>query len=508
MKNKYFKVGLVLSILVLGNMIAPAFGANPTSNSIIEKQQNDYFKNMISNLPEDTREPVTNTLNYIKKRSGCNDWEAAQINGLMAIHADQKQGYDYYSRYIRGNTTPEEDGADYYRAIRLEWDQFLEEYARMTPGQRSKALMTSATNEDVERILKDSSSEELDYVLNKADPYQKKIENLSNELSSKSTSWMIGHINSVKKSGNELNKTFQEYNEAIVAADKEWNINQNQKKNNFVKGFNPLGDSDLPYDDVPAYINILKACNALRGIGHDYNFSLVSEGGINKGDIVQYVVNSSDKNIPMYKYLMILDENNQTNTYEVHSMFLTALNVYGDEITEDKNDLMHDVKRLRYEAWDPPYENYSKDDVNYWGSYAIHTIYTDGNFNGSLRDIYTIYANTDPTGLEDRIKNVVARPDTGLKTGGIAGISVGGISLVTGVLLVGAGILALCGVITSAFGVNFILSGIVLIISGVIGIVTSDTNLKTYNKGNSFHNSQNSNIINDIKKFNGKCVHV
>jgi len=162
---------------------------------------------MISNLPEDTREPLTNTLNYIKKRSGCNDWEAAQINALMAIHADQKQGYDYYSRYIRGNTTPEEDGADYYRAIRLEWDQFLEEYARMTPGQRSEALMTSATNEDVERILKDSSSEELDYVLNKADPYQKKIENLSNELSSKSTSWMIGrsyysdtsHPNEVRK---------------------------------------------------------------------------------------------------------------------------------------------------------------------------------------------------------------------------------------------------------------------------------------------------------------------
>jgi len=170
---------------------------------------------------------------------------------------------------------------------------------------------------------------------------------------------MIGHIDSVKKSGNELNKTFQEYNEAIVAADKEWNINQNQKKNNFVKGFNPLGDSDLPYDDVPAHINILKACNALRGIGNNYEFNQ-SANNVHKGDIVQYVVNSSDKSSPMYKYLMIYNENNQTNTYNVRTMFLTALNSNGGEITEDEDDLMHDVKRLRYEAWDPPYEDYKK----------------------------------------------------------------------------------------------------------------------------------------------------
>jgi len=125
-----------------------------------------------------------------------------------------------------------------------------------------------------------------------------------------------------------------------------------------------------------------------------------------------------------------------------------------------------------------------------------------------LRDIFTIYANTDPTGLEDRIKNVISRPDISLLTGGAIGLALALVAAITGICLIIAGILALCGLITSEFGMAFLLSGIALLISGIIGISTNSINIHTYNTNKGIHKTQNTNILNDIRTFNGNRTHV
>lgn len=511
MKDKYFKAGLVLSILILGNMIAPSFCANPVANSMIEEQMNNNFKSFISNLPEDTAEPLKNTLNYIKNRSKCNDYEAVQINALMAIHSNQYQGYDYYVRYMIGNTTSEEDGADYYRAIRLEWDQYLKEYADMTPAQRSSALMTSATNDDVTGILNNASPEELEYVQGRSEPYENKIEDLSNELSSKSTSWMIGHIGSVEEYGDKINEASDDLNEAIVAADKEWHINNHNEGSTESVNFNPfrsnIGFSTFGSEyDEDAYPNALHVFNELKKLGYDYHIDNSFDEGrsnINVGDLVQYRIDSSNVNKPMYKYLLIKSDTN--DEYGIDTLDLIPRDTKGNRIEKSGEDIA-EIHRFQHDRVYIPKFAVTPDNSKY-------TIHANVASEYRVNELYTAY-DTDCTSLQSRLGDITPIPDVRDQSDGIAKISSGIVTTIGGCVSIGIGIKAICGSLAavpatggiSAIGLGpgiaLLLAGIGVLASGVAMIASGSLTIEKYSNNKKLHKDGERDIFNDIGNHN------
>ncbi|GAA5818186.1 MAG: hypothetical protein CfClM3_0222 [Methanobrevibacter sp. CfCl-M3] len=426
----------------------------------------------------------------------------------MTTHCTNQEGLNFYIQYISGNDTEDlyHKSVTYFDYVNY-WDEFAEGWKDKSLQEKVNALMTSASNDDVENIFNSASSDEIDYIQSRSEPHQLKLKSLTNDLSSKSTDWMVGHLDAVKDYGNKINESCQDLNEAIVRAHLEWNMKDNNAKTmsslSSSNNIKTMGFDTLPFNDALAYANVLKAMDALYGIGRTgYDFDEAIAKPIEAGDLVQYVVNSSDKSSPMYKYLIINDVNNENSTYKVKSMFLTPLNMMGDVITEDKDDELHDVKKLGYEAWDD-YDWLNKSDVDHWAAYTIYA-----NNTWSLRDIFTIYGNTDPTGLEKRIDKVFSRPESSSKLRAIGQITFGSVTLAIGVGGVIAGIVVCCTVVGSPFGVPLILSGVALIFTGIGVIISGVSELKSYNYNEKTHKTQNTNIFNDIQKFNGAYTHV
>ncbi|MDR1820238.1 MAG: VIT1/CCC1 transporter family protein [Methanobrevibacter sp.] len=501
MRVNYFKGILVLSIIVLGVMLGPSFHADPSLTKKVSDQHNIQFMNYINKLPKEASDPILNLLEYIKKRAGCNDWEAAQINALMAIHADQKQGYDYYSRYMMGNTTAEEDNADYYRTIREEWDQLLDEYAKMPPEQRAEKLMTSATNEDVAKILKESSLEELEYIQNRTEPYKNKLEDKSNEIASKSKWWMIEHLSYLKSAAEDINTSYQDYNEQIVTADNYYHI----LKNSSVKL-----DGNI---DEDAYPNALKVRNKLKTL--NYNSTKIVNSFLNNdpniplfglGNLVQYRINdSSDVNFPVYKYLMIKNDTND-DKYGIDSIDLIPRDAEGNRINESGKDIMA-IHKFQHERIYIPKNSITPDN----SKYAIQLNQTG---EWAMSELYSIYdPDVDPTGLEGRLNKVPTVDESDHDTA-ITEISLGAIGIIGGGTTLVMGIVAIVGACAatpataglSAIGLG---PGIALLFSGIAGLISGASTFSMgiiailrYEKAKKSHNESERDIFNDTMKHN------
>ncbi|MDR2544628.1 MAG: VIT1/CCC1 transporter family protein [Methanobrevibacter sp.] len=497
--SHYFKGILFLSIIVLGVMLGPAFHADPSLTKKVSDQHNIHFMNYINKLPKESTDPILNLLEYIKKRAGCNDWEAAQINALMAMNSEQKQGYDYYSRYMMGNTTAEEDNADYYRTICEEWDQLLDEYAKMTPEQRAEELMTSATNTDVTKILNESSPEELDYIQNRTEPYQNKLEDKANELASKSTWWMIEHLSDMKNAAEDINRTYQYYNEEIVIAHNEYQILENSVKL----------DGNI---DEDAYPNALRVRNKLKSL--NYNNTKIVNSFLNNdpnlplfrlGDLVQYRINdSSEVNFPVYKYLMIKNDTN--DKYGIDSIDLIPRDAEGNKINESGKDIVA-IHKFQHERIYIPKNSITPDN----SKYAIQLNQTG---EWAVSELYSIYdPDVDPTGLEDRLNKVPTVDESDRETAiselslGVVGILGGGTTLLMGIVaIVGACAATPATAGLSAIGLG---PGMALLFSGIAGLVSGFSTLSMgiitivrYNKAKKSHNESERDIFNDLMNHN------
>jgi hypothetical protein len=201
----------------------------------IEKEINSGFIKQIEELPEEIKDPVENTLEYIKKRAQCNDYEAAQIQTLMSEQSAQKQGYKYYCRYIAGQTTPEEDQADYYKSIRQSWNKFLDKFAKMSLDERVEAFTVFSGSEKALEILDNSSGDKLDFITKKTSVKLDALETKAEELESKSTAYLTTHLNYTLDSAKEIEDKSDEYFASVIRSEIEYNIlsNRDSKEEEF-----------------------------------------------------------------------------------------------------------------------------------------------------------------------------------------------------------------------------------------------------------------------------------
>jgi hypothetical protein len=197
-------------------------------NVNIEEEINSSFIKQINELPSDLKDPVENTLEYIKKRAKCNDYEAAQIQFLMIEQSAQKTGYKYYCRYIAGQSTTEEDSADYYKSIRKSWNRFLDKFSKMSLDERVEAFTVYSGAEKALEILEDSSGDKLDFITKKTSVKLDALETKAEELESKSTPYLTTHLSYTLDSAKEIENKSDEYFDSVIRSEIEYNITSNR----------------------------------------------------------------------------------------------------------------------------------------------------------------------------------------------------------------------------------------------------------------------------------------
>jgi hypothetical protein len=289
----------------------------------VKNQLNDAFIGQIESLPDEVSEPTLSTLDYIKKRAKCNDYEATQIQFLMSEQSAQKQGYKYYCRYIAGLSTPEEDNADYYKSIRKSWDRFLDKFSKMSVEERAEAFTLSINIEEIEKTLNDSSPSKLEYITEKTESQVEEIEDMANELSSKSTVYLTTHLKYTKKTANELESLVQDYSKSTMTAAHAYDI-----KNSYIdKGSD---DEEIGWESIDviysadSYSNAINVVNMLKSIGKPAQVlkgaeTIVGNNNdpLKKGDLLQFKI-TKEKNSgenPIYRYAQVhhLDTKKEKN---------------------------------------------------------------------------------------------------------------------------------------------------------------------------------------------------
>jgi hypothetical protein len=441
-------------------------------NKDIEKEINQEFHKQIKELPEEIKDPVENTLEYIKKRAKCNDYEAAQIQLLMSEQSAQKTGYQYYTRYIAGQSTPEEDRADYYKSIRKSWNKFLDKYAGMTTEERVEALtVDSASVENIEKVLNKAHSEKLDYILDKTAPQLGQIDSLANELKSKSVGYLATHINYTKKKTEDLEKNVETYNKNIMVADREYDIQYPNAVNKDYYGSDGLvgGISEDTNYDPDAYNNVVGVVNELKKIGKKptiiNGYNIIGEKkeigyDLKAGDIIQYKIKSKEPNYPIYKYFIvdridnnhIIDETGKGKdiaTWKSRPLDLAPTNNKGEYIevvevngAEDSSDDSKDIKlkdadknsesMVSIKIRDTGF-NYT-DETDDPTKNIPYVIQFSPDDEYRLSNLYSVY-DTDPTGLKIRLRDVKPRPSNRAIGSLIAGVCISGILVLIGALL-------------------------------------------------------------------------
>jgi hypothetical protein len=528
-------------------------------NINIEEEINQEFRKQISELPEEYKDPVEHTLEYIKKRAKCNDYEAAQIQLLMSEQSAQKTGYNYYCRYIAGLSTPEEDRADYYKSIRQSWNKFLDKFSKMTLEEKAEALtVDSASVENIEKVLSKAHSEKLDYILDKTAPQLGQIDSLANELNSKSASYLATHINYTKKKAEDLEKNVEDYNKTLMVADREYDIQYPNAVNKDYHGSDGLVGSiseDTNYDP-DAYSNVVGVLNELKKIGKKptiiNGYYIIGkkkdpELNLRAGDIIQYKIKSSEPNYPIYKYFIVdrIDTNHIVDetgegidiiTWKSRPLDLAPTNNKGEYIevvevnnAEDSSDDSKDIKlrdadknsksMVSIKIKDTGF-NYT-DEADDPTKNIPYVIQFSADDEYKLSNLYTVY-DTDPTGLKARLKDVKPRPSTKVISSLIASV------VFTALLTIIGFVLMLFGgwkwgkyekdyikmedadkpTDKSAvrdrppYAIPTFFSGLGLSTGGISGLITSAIMLADSDNDRKEHNKQKKEIFQDIGKHN------
>jgi hypothetical protein len=409
----------------------------------IEEEINQEFHKQIKELPEEYKDPVENTLEYIKKRAKCNDYEAAQIQLLMNEQSAQKTGYKYYCRYIAGLSTPEEDNADYYKSIRKSWNKFLDKYAVMSTEERVEALtVDSASVDKVSEVLGNADPEKLDFISKKTKVSRDQIERISDELSSKKTLYLVTHVDYTQKKLDELNTAVETFNKKIISSAEEYNI---------LEGDSKIGDDKTPYDKKSAaYSNIVKSMDTIRSInknvsifGGTKDFDGMKKR-LEKFDIVQIIIDSSKENIPMYKYAAIKEVNG--DDFLVDIIDLKVLTSDGGVVDIDKElgnnkDYSVEIDHINLN---------SKEDIELKGNKLTSDNFKyyiekdpEYKYRHNLSDLHRIYQR-DATFINQRLENII--PNTDKATKALGAVTMG----------IGIGITAI-GLIIASIGAIFFL---------------------------------------------------
>jgi hypothetical protein len=431
----------------------------------IEKKLNKEFIKQIEELPEEFKDPLENTIEYIKKRAVCNDYEAAQINALMSEQSAQKQGYKYYCRYIAGQSTPEEDNADYYKSIRKSWNRFLDKFSKMSLEERAEAFTLSINLEEIEKTLNNSSSEKLEYINGKTESKVEQIEAIANELDSKSTSYLVTHVNYTKRRVSELEVLTQDYAKSTMVSAQAYDIKKSYGSEE--------SDAWETIDSVSAdsYSNAINVVNSLKNIGKPAKVlkgpDTIVKNNTNpfvKGDLLQFKITEdkdSDEN-PIYRYVQVhhLDTKEEkgdtpnskplsgtVREVRVKPLEVEAWNTKGKTITSGKINSIR-FKECEYHSM-PIYIWYNQGDQdntiekdgwylpNDW-DYPNHIIKFDNQsdvLDGGKIDpivLYTIY-NNDCTGIEAKLAQI-DKPDTLLLCSSILSLFIGLLACIAGLL--------------------------------------------------------------------------
>ncbi|MDR3292085.1 MAG: hypothetical protein LBT10_08070 [Methanobrevibacter sp.] len=339
---------------------------------------------------------------------------------------------------------------------------------------------------------------------------------------------MITHIDFVKECSNKINEASSDLNEAVIAADKEWHINHNNTDTLNFMNSNPLDSNPLSFNllnsnfmsfnsvssnplssgyDEDAYPNALHIYNELKKLGQNVtianSFDDTGKSNLMLGDLVQYRINSSNMNKPMYKYFLI--KNDTGDRYGIDTVDLIPRNANGDKVEKSGEDIAA-IHVFQHDRIYIPKSAITADN----SKYTLHV-----NVTGEWRvnELYTAY-DTDCTQLNDRLNNIPPMPDTKDQTSGISQICFGIGDIGGGIVALSAGIISLCaasaataataGVAAPSMipGIALIITGLSLIVTGIGLIVSGSFAVEEYNYNRKLYKDGEKNIFDDIQKHN------
>ncbi|MDR3292086.1 MAG: hypothetical protein LBT10_08075 [Methanobrevibacter sp.] len=162
---------------------------------------------------------------------------------------------------------------------------------------------------------------------------------------------------------------------------------------------NPLSSG---YDE-DAYPNALNIYNELKKLGQNVtianSFDDTGKSNLMLGDLVQYRVNSSDVNRPMYKYFLI--KNDTGDEWGIDTIDLIPRNVNGDKVEKSGEDIAA-IHVFQHDRIYIPKSAITADNSKY-------TLHVGATGEWRVNELYTAYG-MDCTQLYDRLNKIPSKP--------------------------------------------------------------------------------------------------
>jgi hypothetical protein len=491
--------------------------------SDIENELNNKFIKQIKELPSDLKDPVENTLEYIKKRAKCNDYEAAQIQLLMSEQSAQKTGYKYYCRYIAGQSTPEEDQADYYKSIRKSWNKFLDKFANMTLEERAEAFTLSGSGEKAMEVLDVAGEGEFAYLDEKTKPILKKMESLGKEVESKSATYLMTHLSWTKKKAEELEDTSEQYFKKIIVASNEYKILESRSDLTQVKSDSWEDKTDETENiEGDAYKVATRAVDILNASEKTVTMQKVWQTAtrerFEKDGLIQLRVSPSKANAHIYKFLLIKEV--YSDKLECWVLEIVPRDKNGEEIKISEGD--DEAEKIEYKKIEMlDYKDIDKVEIPLAdlkktvaeSKFKWHIIRLIGRDRITKGPLFRVY-DMDPTRFGERLKNITPPSQDSVYAGAISGLIISGLAFAAGIGIAIWGIVKyfkkppqgdqknLIGNPHKATGIGLIVSGITLAVTSAAGIISSSVILSQSVKENNEHKRQTKELLRDIWRHN------
>jgi len=185
-------------------------------DNIVSKDPSSYVDDKMGEVDPG----VKKVMQHIQEKAACSDYEVGSIMAIMANHSKQKQGFDFYIKYISGNDTEDlYHKAPYYRQYVNYWDHFAEEWKDTTVKEKAEALNVDPdTMEGMEKVFNNMSPDEADYILPVMEPYTEKMEKTGDEIINTS----VSNVGKLKSKSSELNLTVVALSHAVLNAHQEY----------------------------------------------------------------------------------------------------------------------------------------------------------------------------------------------------------------------------------------------------------------------------------------------
>jgi hypothetical protein len=459
-------------------------------------------------------DPLTNHI--LESCPDLTQGELTAINSMFSKQLNTPDGTDkfqFYINYLDNSSEVLVEGmtahelyqrSPYYQDVYHHFEQIIKDYGHMNSDAKLEFLLTETPSmENTIRIFDEANDEKKTYIVENTSSNVEEINALSEELGSKSTTYLIGHPKWVQKQSDEIEEAEEDYHHAVALADKKYDMDNPSTLEKIGNGITQYTNKVWGSYDPDAYVNAMAVKNELAkvqrqpGIKNAFIDNNHNKPDIKLGELVQYKMESSNPNQPMYKYYLIKNESGYIGPpyWMINELVLTGKNRTGGNITdESKAGDMVSIS-ITGDRW----KVIPKDSLN-----PENTPYAIYGLNGTLRndsvgDLYTAYS-VDPTGLNSRLSNVPTAGDSSDLIDGIVMIVAGISMVVIGAVLIYAGVCA--EAITGGVATVAIITGLGILVGGIVPISTGSIKCNNYRTSNNNHKNTKKAIYNDIKKHN------